>query len=239
MKVNVVALGFVAAVSVSLGAGAWYINTVYLPKAQQAKAQALQTTAAPQEEAPSEYDYTIPVDGSAITAPGKDTPTPAGNNDALVEPAAGDAPSDEQQPSGQDDEPADVWITRDWSNGGESHVSTERPNVEEKPTPEPPTQPTAPNKPATTPSTTPQTSPPPAKPIPEPEPKQEPEPESTGVEEPAQADLPDTPRRGETRVVNGVTLTWYEGLGWIPEGAGATTDAAPANEDNADANARS
>ena len=238
MKVNGVALGFAAAVSVALGAGAWYVNNVYLPKAQEAKAQALQTEVVPQQEDPSQYDYTIPVDESAITARGGEERTPQNDDPAPAAPASGsEVVVEPSTRPGQDDEPTDVWITRDWHNGGESHVSTEPPIVEEKPTPEPPAQPTAPSRPTTsTPSTTPSTpstQQPPAKPAPAPEPQSEPDPEPkpTGNEEPAAADEAQAPQRGETRVINGRTLVWYEGLGWVPESEAAATEEAPRPDD--------
>ena len=228
MKVNGVALGFAAAVSVVLGAGAWYVNNVYLPKAQEAKAQALQTEVAPQQEDPSQYDYTIPVDESAITARGGEEQTPQNDDPAPAAPSSGsEVVTESSARPGQGDEPTDVWITRDWDEGGETHVSTEPPAVEQKPIQESSAQPTAPSRPTTsTPSTTPSTPPtqqPPAKPTPAPEP--------TGNEEPAAADEAQAPQRGETRVVNGRTLVWYEGLGWVPESEAAATEEAPRPDD--------
>lgn len=220
MKSKYTGLVIAAVCAALLGAGTWYVNAIYLPRAQIRKAQELQTTAAEKEKPGTDYDYTIPVDESAIKL--EEPEDPHANEDTA---AGGQEPSDAQEPSeASSEQPTDIYITRDWHEGGESHVSTTPPVIEEpKPSTAVPAQQPTQSKPSSRPAQ--------AEPKPEPEPAPEPEPEPEPSEPKDTDTLADLlPQRGETRVVNGQTLVWYDGWGWIPESASQQIEDGELNE---------
>lgn len=192
----IVVAGTIAAL---IGGGTWYVNGVYLPRQQIEKAKALQTEASGNVQPGTDYDYTIPV--GEVDAP---TAEPEPLSELEPEPELRQTeplPEPKQEPK-TEAAPSDVYITRDYHDGGKSTVSTEPPKPKEEEKPTPPPQPTV-SKPTTP-------TPKPAEPKPEPEPLPEPEPEPEPLEEST------TPRQGDTRIINGLSVTWFDGIGWIP-----------------------